>query len=467
MLATTGTGAPAGKGTVSKSRVDTTENFRDALAQVRPDVAATKPTTRKATPESNRVETRQPAEQAEARVKPKTAVKERPVDRPDVVKNAKPLPSKNAVKGEQAGPEVAGPSSSQREPSGEVSAELVEAPQAMELAIGEVAIATEVPALLAGDEAATQLAVAGEGALVEDKAEFFQETSAVFPFIGPQTAIPGAEPLVPAGPELEGGPLAISAAGLSLMPGAGNPESAKLGLALPSAIPAGNPIALSGPATAAPESAEAISGAADLAESSGDNPDFLLLGGKAVLGKLTEGNIAGEKAIDPAKPTLTPTGLAEPLVRLAESPSPAARSFIAQAGVPVPVGQPQWSQAVGEKVLWLAAQNVSAAEIRLDPPDLGQLHVKVSVNQDQATVTFTSPHPVVREALDQQLNRLRDMFSEQGLNLVNVDVSDRSASQQGQDHGEHAGASGDTDDEELTPVAMTSITSTRLVDHYA
>lgn len=468
LLATTGTGATAGKGTVSKARVDTTENFRDALAQVRPDVAATKPATRKAAPETNRVETRQPVDQAEARVKPKTAAKERPIDRPDA-KNAKPLPSKNAVKGEQAERDVAGPPSSRREPSGEVSEELVEAPQATELAIGEVAIATE-PA--SGGEAATQLAVAGEGALLDDKAELFQETSAVFPFIEPQMTIPGAPPLVPAGAELEGGPLAIAAAGLPLMSGAGNPDSAELRLAsgsTPSTIPAGNPIALSGPATPALESAEAISGAADLAESPGDNPDFLLLGGKAVLGKLTEGNIAGEKAIDPAKPTLTPTSLAEPLVRMAESASPAARSFVAQAGVPVPVGQPQWSQAVGEKVLWLAAQNVSAAEIRLDPPDLGQLHVKVSVNQDQATVTFTSPHPVVREALDQQLNRLRDMFSEQGLNLVNVDVSDRSAPQHGQDqdHGEHAGASGDTDDEELAPVAMTSITSTRLVDHYA
>ena len=471
LLATTGTGATAGKGTVSKARVDTTENFRDALAQVRPDVAATKPATRKAAPETNRAETRQPVDQAEARVKPKTAAKERPVDRPDA-KNAKPLPSKNPVKCEQAERDVAGPPSSQREPSGEVSAELVEAPQTTELAIGEVAIATEVPALSAGDEAATQLAVDGEGVLLEDEAELFQETSAVFPFIEPQMTIPGAQPLVPAGAELEGGPLAITAAGLSLMSGAGNPDSAELRLAsgaTPSTIPAGNPIALSGPVTPALESAEAISGAAGLAESPGDNPDFLLLGGKAVLGKLTEGNIAGEKAIDPAKPTLTPTSLAEPLVRMAESASPAARSFVAQAGVPVPVGQPQWSQAVGEKVLWLAAQNVSAAEIRLDPPDLGQLHVKVSVNQDQATVTFTSPHPVVREALDQQLNRLRDMFSEQGLNLVNVDVSDRSAPQHGQDqdNGEHAGASGDTDDEELAPVAMTSITSTRLVDHYA
>jgi flagellar hook-length control protein FliK len=472
LLNTTGTNATTGKSTVSKSRVDTAENFRDTLAQVRPNVAATKPATRKAAPESNRAETRQPADHAEARVKPKAAGKERPVDRPDAVKNAKPQSSKTAVKGEQAEREVAEPPS-QREPSRAVSAEHTETPQTTGLAIGEVAIEMEASTLLAGGEAATPLEVDGEGALLEDEAGLFQETSAVFPLIEPQMAIPSAtQPLTNAGGELEGAPLAISAAGVQLMSGAGNPDSAELGRtsgSTPSAITAGNPISLSGTVTLAPESAEAISDIADLAESSGDNPDFLLLGGKSVLGKLMEGNIANEKAIDSAKPTVIPTSLAEPLVRMAESQSPAARSFVAQTGVPVPVGQPQWSQAVGEKVLWLAAQNVSAAEIRLDPPDLGQLHVKVSINQDQATVTFTSPHPVVREALDQQLNRLREMFSEQGLNLVNVDVSDRSAPQQGQDydHGEHAGASGDTDEEELTPVAMTTITSTRLVDHYA
>lgn len=205
----------------------------------------------------------------------------------------------------------------------------------------------------------------------------------------------------------------------------------------------------------------------------GDNPDFFtLLNTKAGLAKLMDSPAATDKAalVDSAKPALTSAVLAEPLTaRLTETQSPAARSFVAQTGVPVPVGQPQWSQAVGEKVLWLAAQNISAAEIRLDPPDLGQLHVKVSVNQDQATVTFTSPHPVVREALDQQLNRLREMFSEQGLNLVNVDVSDRSGAQQQQEQGQgtHAGASAEIDDEELLPVAVTQVSSLRLVDHYA
>lgn len=202
-----------------------------------------------------------------------------------------------------------------------------------------------------------------------------------------------------------------------------------------------------------------------------DNPDFFtLLNTKPGLSRLMDSGTVADKVsqAEPVKPALASTPLAEPLSRLLEPQSPAARSFVVQTGVPVTVGQPQWSQAVGEKVLWLAAQNVSAAEIRLDPPDLGPMHVKVSVNQDQASVTFTSPHPVVRDALDQQLNRLREMFSEQGLNLVNVDVSDRPAQQeQGREQGGNTGIASEVDDDEPVPVAMTSIVSTRLVDHYA
>lgn len=201
-----------------------------------------------------------------------------------------------------------------------------------------------------------------------------------------------------------------------------------------------------------------------------ENPDFALLNGKAITGKLADSAMAPEKTtlvIDTPKGS-TPTSVVESPLRAGESPSPAARSFTVQTGVPVPVGQPQWSQAVGEKVLWLAAQNVSAAEIRLDPPDLGPMQVKVSVNQDQASVTFTSPHPVVRDALDQQLHRLREMFSEQGLNLVNVDVSDQPAYRQQEDNEAQNGkSSSELDDEDVVPVATTPISSLRLVDHYA
>jgi flagellar hook-length control protein FliK len=161
--------------------------------------------------------------------------------------------------------------------------------------------------------------------------------------------------------------------------------------------------------------------------------------------------------------------LMDSLMRGAEQQTPAARSFVVQTAVPVPVGQPQWSQAVGEKVLWLAAQNVSSAEINLHPKDLGPIQVRVSVNQEQTTVSFTSQHAVVREVLDQNLNRLRDMFSEQGLNLVNVDVSDKSFSRQQGDAQDQKGQGGSQDvaSEEEAVIAMSAIVQQRLVDHYA
>ncbi|MDZ4263118.1 MAG: flagellar hook-length control protein FliK, partial [Pseudomonadota bacterium] len=205
----------------------------------------------------------------------------------------------------------------------------------------------------------------------------------------------------------------------------------------------------------------------NVAVSFADNPDFALLNSKAGLNKMVETNFTSMDHAEPAKPAV-PASVLEALARPLEAQSPAARAFVVQTGVPVTVGTPQWSQAVGDRVLWLAAQNVSAAEIRLDPPELGPMQVKVSITNDQASVTFTSHNPMVRDALDQQLNRLREMFSEQGLNLVNVDVSDKSFAQQEREREEahKSRASADVDDEELIPVATHAL-SVRLVDHYA
>lgn len=212
---------------------------------------------------------------------------------------------------------------------------------------------------------------------------------------------------------------------------------------------------------------------ANIDADAGENPDFLLLSSKAALNKLSETAMTAATLdktahADVAKPAAINAAV-ETLTRMTEAQSPSARAFVVQTGVPVTVGTPQWSQAVGDKVLWLAAQNVSSAEIRLDPPELGPMQVRVSVNQDQASVTFTSPHPAVREALDQQLTRLREMFSEQGLNLVNVDVSDKSFAQREREQGDSAKQQANTglDDEELTPVGITQAISMRLVDHYA
>lgn len=158
----------------------------------------------------------------------------------------------------------------------------------------------------------------------------------------------------------------------------------------------------------------------------------------------------------------------EAMARAVESLPPAGRGFVVQSGVAPTVGTPQWSQAVGDRVLWLAAQNITSAELRLDPPELGPMQVRVSVHQDQVQVTFTSPHAGVREALDQGAARLREMFNDQGLNL-NVEVSDQSLSRRQHEEGSSKGRGngGDELPSDEAVVAETAISKLRLIDHYA
>ena len=93
-------------------------------------------------------------------------------------------------------------------------------------------------------------------------------------------------------------------------------------------------------------------------------------------------------------------------------------------------GQAEWAGMVAERTAMMAAQRISSAELQLDPPELGQLQVRVSVHNEQASVVFHAPNNQVRDALDQNLSRLRELFEQQGIDLVDVDVSDQSAQEQ-------------------------------------
>jgi len=110
---------------------------------------------------------------------------------------------------------------------------------------------------------------------------------------------------------------------------------------------------------------------------------------------------------------------------------------IPAARVQVPVGQPGWGEAVGQQVTWFVSQKISAASLRLNPQHLGPMEMAVSMDGDQASISFTSQHSMVRDALESSIPRLREMLSENGLNLVNVNVS-----QQGKSHGDGQGAPG-------------------------
>ena len=98
-----------------------------------------------------------------------------------------------------------------------------------------------------------------------------------------------------------------------------------------------------------------------------------------------------------------------------------------------PVGQPGWDQAVGERIQWMVNQNIQQAEIKLTPPNLGPMEIKISVQNDQTNVTFIAAQAPTREALESSIPRLREMFGEINLNLANVDVGHQQAGEPGRE----------------------------------
>ncbi|SDT96412.1 flagellar hook-length control protein FliK [Halopseudomonas salegens] len=143
----------------------------------------------------------------------------------------------------------------------------------------------------------------------------------------------------------------------------------------------------------------------------------------------------------------------------------------------VPFGQAGWSEAVVDKVMWMSSRNLNSVEIRLTPAELGPLEIHLQNRGQELQVQFVSQNPSVREVLESQVIRLREMVGQQGLDLVDVSVGDNGANQQQEQAerqaarlagqvagGTAAGNAANSPQSTLVPVASSS---DRLVDYYA
>ncbi|MCP3668497.1 MAG: hypothetical protein GY696_39445 [Gammaproteobacteria bacterium] len=93
--------------------------------------------------------------------------------------------------------------------------------------------------------------------------------------------------------------------------------------------------------------------------------------------------------------------------------------------VTVPPGSQGWDQAVGDRVMWMVGRQIQSATLKITPRNMGPIEIQVAVQNDQANVSFLAHQAGVREALEAAIPRLREMFSEQNMQLLNVDVSHR------------------------------------------
>lgn len=94
----------------------------------------------------------------------------------------------------------------------------------------------------------------------------------------------------------------------------------------------------------------------------------------------------------------------------------------ASATVSTPMGAPGWDQEVGNKLTWMVGRVDTRAELVLNPPHLGRVEVSVTMNGDQATATFASANPSVREALENAMPRLREILQGAGITLGDAQV---------------------------------------------
>lgn len=91
----------------------------------------------------------------------------------------------------------------------------------------------------------------------------------------------------------------------------------------------------------------------------------------------------------------------------------------------------QWNSQVGDRINWMVNNNMQRVEIRLDPPELGNLDIRLNMAKDnQASILVHVTNATAKEAIESAIPRLREMFEQQGLDLTDVDVSQQNYQQQ-------------------------------------
>ena len=107
---------------------------------------------------------------------------------------------------------------------------------------------------------------------------------------------------------------------------------------------------------------------------------------------------------------------------------------VAPSRIPVetPVGASGWNEEIGNRVVWMSNRMENRAELVLTPPQMGRVEVSLTITGDQATASFVSGNPQVREALESAMPRLREILAEAGIQLGQTQVGAENARQFGQ-----------------------------------
>jgi len=147
------------------------------------------------------------------------------------------------------------------------------------------------------------------------------------------------------------------------------------------------------------------------------------------------------------------------------------QSALPQAGITQTFGQPAWAQGMGKQILMMVNQNISTAEIRLNPSHLGPIEVMIDMSDEQVSVSMSSRHAMVRDAMEQALPKLREMLEQNGFSLADADISKHSFAEQREQNTKGGGDTASNIEQsgvsEISQQAMKQVSmSSSMVDYY-
>ena len=171
----------------------------------------------------------------------------------------------------------------------------------------------------------------------------------------------------------------------------------------------------------------------------------------SVLSKLGRSLEMGGMVQQLADSTVAQSAIDRPMQRESQvSQMEQARQLHQSANVDraINIVRPEGHQQLVEKVRWMMGQNNLQADIRLDPPELGSMKIRVNLSGEAASVNFVVQSQQAREVLEQATPRLKELLEEQGIELGQSSVEQEQGDSNTDEDGQLADKRNGADEDE-------------------
>ena len=154
--------------------------------------------------------------------------------------------------------------------------------------------------------------------------------------------------------------------------------------------------------------------------------------------------------------------------------SQSQKSAVALQNESIAIYKKDFANAVKDKVMIMINQKIQQIEIQLNPAELGSMNIRINLQNEQAVVSFIVQNQQAKEAVEENMDKLKNMLAESGVDVgdANVEQQDQQAANNEEQNAQSRNAKNGTQEDdveqglEINPSKLVKASSTG-VDYYA